>query len=204
MCHKAIRSLFLCSIVLTLLPGLWAQPNAFRPAAKTLTVSVTGKLGPVLSGGDPLGLNGESGSLTLKASESLSPTKSTSTTATYTLPAGAVSIKFGTNKFKTTSKSTLEIKLTSTADVAILTATGPDDLKLTLTASLAPKSWTNSVLKHPAPFTPSPQTLKSATKAGGGGSQVKYVIDGESSELGLKGSISNSDASDESLYDAEQ
>ncbi|HEX8815853.1 MAG TPA: hypothetical protein VF753_10165 [Terriglobales bacterium] len=200
----AIRTLFLCSIVLTLLPGLWAQPNAPRPTAKTLTVMVTGKLGPVLSGSDPLGLNGESGTLTLKASEGLSPTKSTTTTATYTLPVGAVSIKFGSEQFKSTTKSTLEIKLTSTADIAILSATGPEGLKLTLTTSLAPKSWTTGVLKHPAPFTPSPQTLKSATKAGGGGSQVKYAIDGLSTELGLKGSISNSDADDDMLYEAEQ
>jgi hypothetical protein len=201
--RKPIRSLLICSTILTLLPGLWAESRN-APAAKTLTISVTGKLGPVLSGSDPLGLNGESGTLTLKASESLSPVKSTKDAATYTLPAGAISVKFGSNQFKTTTTSTMEIKLTSTADLLTLTATGPDDLKLTATASLAPKSWTSGVLKHPAPFTPSPQTLKAASKAGGAGSQLQYEIFGETTVLGLSGNISNSGADDEWFRDAGQ
>jgi hypothetical protein len=199
--RKTTRSLLLCSLVLTLVPGLWAESQP-ASAANTLTVVMTGKLAPVLSGSDPLGLNGESGTLTLKASESLSPTKTTTNSATYTLPAGDISIKFGSSKFKTTTTSTMEIKLTGTADIVILTATGPDGLKLTATASLAPKSWKSSVLKHPAPFTPSPQTLTAATKAGGPGSQLQYVIEGQTTVLGLSGSISSSDLADES-YDGE-
>jgi hypothetical protein len=201
MLHKSIRSLSLSLLVFALIPGLWAE-SRHAPTAKTLTVMLTGKLGPVLSGSDPLGLNGESGSMTLKVSESLSPTKSTGTTATYTLPAGAISIKFGSNQFKTTTKSTMEVELNKSADLLILTATGPDNLKITATASLAPKSWTNNVLKHPAAFKPSPQSLKAAAKAGGPGSQVKYEIFGGTTVLGLNGSISNSDAVEE-FYDGE-
>ena len=164
------------------------------PAAKILTITIKGTLGPVLSGGDPLGADGKAGKLNIKASESLNPTKHTSDSATYTLPAGAVTVTVGSQKFQTSSKSTMTVKLTSTADILTLKATGPDNLQVTGLAYLQSGSWTNAVLKHPATFTPSPQKLTAAKTANGPGSKVSYTIFGSTTVLGLNGNASSKDA----------
>jgi hypothetical protein len=163
------------------------------PSSKTLTIEVNGTLGPILSGSDPLGLNGQGGTLTMMAKESLKPKKHTSNSATYILPAGAVVVTVGTNKFQTTTPSTMQITLTSTADILTLTATGPDQLKVVGTSDLQAGSWTKSVLKHPGLFQPSPQNLTAAQKANGPGSKVKYTIFGSATVLGLSGTASCSD-----------
>lgn len=205
MYSKMIRCVTLSTAVLLVASSVWAQPTAHRaPAAKTLTITIMGTLGPVLSGSDPLGLNGDNGTMTVKASESLSPTKHTSNSATYTLPAGAITVKVGSEKFQTTSKSTMTVKLTSSADILTLIAKGTIDgfnFQVTGTAYLQPKSWTNNVLKHPTTFSPSPQNLTAAKKANGPGSKLEYTIQGfGSTVLGLSGSASNSDSTDDLLY----
>ena len=169
---RTICCLALCAALVLAAPGLWGQSDAIvrrAPAGKTLTMTIMGTLGPILSGSDPLGLNGQNGTMTLQASESLSPTKHTSNSATYTLPAGAITVKVGSYEFKTTTKSTIIVKLTKSADVLSLNASGPDGLKLTAIADLQPNSWTNSVLKHPTTFSPSPQDLSAAKTANGPG-----------------------------------
>ncbi len=165
-----------------------------QPASKTLTIVVKGTLGPILSGQDPLGADGQGGKLTVKASESLSPQKHTSNSATYRLPAGAMTVTFGSNHFQTTSPSTMTVKLTSTADVLTLVASGPDKIEVTGTAYLKTGSWTTAVLKHPTVFKPSPQTLKSAKTASGPGSKVKYTFFGSPTVLGLTGNATCSQA----------
>ncbi len=165
-----------------------------QPASKTLTIVVKGTLGPILSGQDPLGADGQGGKLTVKASESLSPKKHTSNSATYSLPAGAMTVTFGNNQFQTTSPSTMTVKLTSTADVLTLVANGPDQVQVTGTAYLKAGSWTSAVLKHPALFKPSPQTLKPAKTASGPGSKVKYTFFGSPTVLGLTGNATCSQA----------
>jgi hypothetical protein len=167
-----------------------------RAPAKVLTIIIKGKLGPILSGSDPLGLNGDSGSLNIQASESLSPKKHTSDSATYVLPAGAITITFGTEKFKTTSTSNMTFKLTSQADTLTLAAAGPDGIQVTAVAYLKTGSWTTGVLKHPAPFQPSPQNLTAAKSDNGPGSKVSYVFEGGTTVLGMKGRASNSDPED--------
>jgi hypothetical protein len=187
---------------------IWAQSaeiatldSKIVPATHTLTITLKGKLGPVLSGPDPLGLNGQAGSITVMASRSLSPTKHTSDSATYTLPAGAITVQAGGNKFSTNSPSRMIIRLMSTADTLTLIVAGPNGLMATDTTFLKTGSWTNSILKHPTVFKPSPQRLTAAKSAGGSGCKVKYTAFGSSTVLGFSGTGSNSSTVDAVLPD---
>jgi hypothetical protein len=191
--------------VLVLGSTIWAQSieGSVVPATKTLTITLKGTLGPVLAGTDPLGLNGQSGTVTVMASESLSPTKHTSTSATYTLPAGAITVTAGSHKFTTKSPSKMIINLTSTADTLTLIAAGPSGFLVTDTTFLKAGSWTTTVLKHPKPFNPSPQKLTSAKNATGPGCKVKYVIFGTTTVLGFNGTGSSKAAIDPVLPDEE-
>jgi len=172
-----------------------------NPATHTLTIMIKGTLGPVLSGSDPLGLDGKKGTVTVMASESLSPTTHTATSATYTLPPGAITVTAGSNKFTTKSPSKMIINLTSTADILTLMASGKDGLMVTDVTYLKAGSWTTAVLKHPGVFTPSPQTLTSATTANGPGCKVKYTIFGSTTVLGFHGTGSSSSTVDPVLPD---
>jgi hypothetical protein len=197
---KIIRkSALLLIAVLVLGCTTWAQSidltavsSRLVPADHTLTITLKGTLGPVLSGSDPLGLNGQSGKVVIMASESLSPKKHTSTSATYILPAGAITVTAGINQFTTNSPSKMIIKLTSKADTLTIIAAGPDGLMVTDTTFLKTASWTDAVLKHPTVFTPSPQKVKSAKTSSGPGCKVKYTVFGSTSVLGFAGTASNS------------
>lgn len=164
--------------------------------AANITYTITGTLGPILSGSDPLGANGETGTLTAVVSTSLTPTSHTSTSATYTLPAGAITVNIGGTIYGTTGTSTLKYTFPAAGpDTMVITTTvSVDGLSGTVvgTASLAKGSFTSAVTKHPQKFKPSPQTLKAATKAGGAGSQVKYTVPIlGTTVLGLAGTASN-------------
>jgi hypothetical protein len=195
--------------VLALGSTLWAQSTEVAPTdilvptAHTLTMTFKGSIGPVLSGSDPLGLNGQSGTVTIQASESLSPVKQTATSATYKLPAGAITVVAGSNKFKTASSSTMIIKLTSTADILTLVASVQDifTVKVMDTTFLKAGSWTTAVLKHPTKFKPSPQKLTSAKTAGGPGCKIKYTVEGSTTVLGFSGTGSSSQTVDPMLTD---
>ncbi|MGA3092575.1 MAG: hypothetical protein ABSD75_28575 [Terriglobales bacterium] len=180
-------------------------------ATSTLTINIKGTVGPLFSGTDPLGLDGKDGSIKLVASESLSPTKHTSTSATYSLPAGAIVAKGGKGALSTKTPSTMTIKLTKTADILTLVFAGPKGLMVTNTTFLDPDSWTTAVLKNPGVFKPSSQKVTSATSAGGTGCQVEYTIDGTTTVLGFSGTASSSATVDPALpevdlsqYDSEQ
>jgi len=184
--------------------AVWAQSveiSAVSPATHTLTITIKGTIEPILSGSDPLGLDGKSGVVTLMASESLSPTSHTSTSATYKLPAGAITVTAGGKKFTTKSPSKMIIKLTSTADTLTLILTGPDSAVVTDTTYLKANSWTTAVLKHPGVFSPSPQKLTSATTASGPGCKVKYTVFGSTTVLGFHGTGSSSATVDPVLPD---
>ena len=205
MLHK---SALLLIAVLVLGCTTWAQAidvtsvdPSLVPATHTLTITLKGTLGPILSGSDPLGLNGLSGTVTLMASESLSPKKHTSTSATYVLPAGAITVKAGSNQFTTNSPSKMIINLTSMADTLTIIASGPSGLVVTDTTFLKTGSWTTSVLKHPTVFKPSPQKLTAAKSANGPGCKVKYTILGSTTVLGFKGTGSSSATADPVLPD---
>jgi hypothetical protein len=164
--------------------------------AANITYTISGTLGPVLSGSDPLGGNGQSGVLTAVVSTTATPTSKTKTSATYTLPAGAVTVTIAGTAYATTGTSTLKYTFPAAGpDTFVLTSTvSADGINSTIvgTASLAKGSFTAAVTKHPQKFTPSPQTLTAATKAGGAGSQVSYTasILGKT-VLGLAGTASN-------------
>jgi hypothetical protein len=164
--------------------------------AASITYTVTGTLGPVLSGSDPLGANGESGTLIATVSTTLTPTSKTKTSATYTLPAGAITVNIGGTVYGTTGTSTLKYTLPSTGSDTMVFTTNVSLLGFTGTvvgtASLAKGSFTSAVLKHPQKFTPSPQTLTPAKKASGAGSKVEYTVAIlGSTTLGISGSASN-------------
>jgi hypothetical protein len=205
MLSKMLRTSALVLIAVVVLgSAVWAQSmdiTAVSPATHTLTITIKGTIEPILSGSDPLGLDGKSGTITIMASESLSPTTHTATSATYTLPAGAVTVKAGGKKFTTKSPSKMIIHLMSTADTLTLIVNGPDGAVVTDTTFLKTGSWTTAVLKHPGVFTPSPQTLKTATTAGGPGCKVKYTVFGSTTVLGFHGTGSSSATVDPVLPD---
>jgi len=176
-------------------------PLLAQEASTTLTINISGTLGPILSGLDPLKGDGGVGSLAITASESLSTTSVTATSATYKLPAGAVSVTVGTTHYVTTSPSKLTIRLTSTADILIVSTVGPLNAKITGTAYLAAGSWRHAVLLHPTTFSPSPQNLTPAATAAGPGSKVKYTLFGATTVLGITATISDKVAADPVLPD---
>ena len=206
MLSKVLRTSALILVALVVSSSaVWAQSvdvAAVNPATHTLTIKVKGTIGPVLSGNDPLGFDGKSGTVTLMASESLSPTKHTATSATYTLPPGAIKVTAGSNKFTTKSPSKMIIKLTSTADIlTVIVVDKSTGLTVTDTTYLQAGSWTTAVLKHPGVFTPSPQTLTSATTANGPGCKIKYTIFGSTTVLGFHGTGASSSTVDPVLPD---
>ncbi|HEY5048221.1 MAG TPA: hypothetical protein VII49_09395 [Rhizomicrobium sp.] len=171
-----------------------------RPSA-TLTIVVDGTAGPILKGNDPLGLNGQSATITLLASESLKPVKHTKTSASYKIPAGAITLVFNGNSYQSSAPSKMTVKLGSKADTLTLVSAVTKDgvtVMFTDTTSLAAGSWANAVLQNPVPFEPSPQTLASPA------SRVKYAGSFTGTTvLGISGTASNSDAPDPVLPDDE-
>jgi hypothetical protein len=164
----------------------------FPLMAASVTYTVTGTLGPILSGSDPLGANGQSGTVTAVASTSLNPISKTSTSATYTLPAGAVTVVIGGTSYPTTGTTSMKIteSASKTNSMVFTTTVSVDGVSGTIVATvdLAKGSFTASVLKHPTAFKPASQKLTAATKAGGPGSQVSYkaILIG-TTVLGLSG-----------------
>jgi len=181
------RLLLFGTIVITGLCPLLAQnfPDT------TLKYDFNGTIGAVLSGSDPLGASGGTGVLTMVASESLSPTSTTSDTATYTLPAGAITVTVGGTTLTTKSASTLKIAIPPTGgDSVVLTASITElGIKLTVTGSayLRKGSFTSAALLHPTTFSPAKQTLTAATGTTGAGSRITYTALGSTTVLGFSG-----------------
>jgi hypothetical protein len=163
--------------------------------AASITYTISGTAGPVLSGSDPLRADGKSGNVVAVVSATLKPKSHTATSATYKLPAGAVKVTLG-GKSYTAKASTLKYTFPAAGpDTMVFTApVTADGVSGTVvgTVSLAKGSFTHLVDKHPQKFTPSPQPLTAATTAGGPGSQIKYTapIVG-TTVLGLSGTASN-------------
>jgi hypothetical protein len=209
MLSKAAHNLaWMFAIVIVLGCTVWAQSSevdtAVVPETHTLTITLKGTIAPLLSGSDPLGIDGTKGTVNILASESLKPTKHTATSATYTLPAGAITVTAGTHKFSTKSPSKMVIDLTSTADTLTLIVAGKVEgvsLTVTDTTYLKAGSWTTAVLKHPTTFTPSSQKLTAAKTATGPGCKIKYTVFGDTSVLGFSGTGSNSATEDPVLPD---
>ena len=182
------RSLSLCAAVFIL--GLCPL------MAASITYTISGTLGPILAGSDPLGANGESGVLTIVTGAGLTPTSTTSTSATYTLPKNAITVNIGGTIYGTIGTSTLVYNFPASARDTIVVTTNVSvsgiNGKVVGTASLAHGSFNAKVKNHPQKFTPTPQTLTAAKKAGGAGSQIKYTVPFlGSTVVGLNGTASN-------------
>jgi len=168
------------------------------PAAKTLTITLDGTLGPVLSGNDPAGLDGKSATVTAVASESLNPYRHTAKSASYRLPVGAITVNVNGTNYTSTSKTEMMIKLTGHADMLVFKSTlkiNGFSVPVLDTTSLQTGSWTAAVLQHPAVFSPSPQNLTSPS------STFKYTFSGDTTVLGVTGTASSSDAADSGIAD---
>lgn len=173
---------------------LWLGAPAALPAAKVLTIAISATLGPVLRGSDPLKFSGQTGSVTIQASESLAPVSHSGNSATYSVPPGAITVVFFGKPYTTTMSSGVSVKLTPTADVLTIAYSDQSSTGYILTASLAAGSWNRMVLFHPLPFSPTPQLLTAATTAGGPGSEFTYRVSGGTMNvLGLNGSASSGD-----------
>ena len=163
-------------------------------SAAGIKYTITGTMGPVLSGSDPLGADGESGEVIALVSNTLTPTSTTATSATYSLPAGAVTVIINGTTYKS-GKSTLAYSFPPAGpDNMVFSAkVSVDGIPATVvaTVALAKGSLTALVTKHPQKFKPAPQSLAPATTATGPGSKVKYTAFGNSTVLGLTGSASN-------------
>src|SRR5579862_3096275 len=141
----------------------------------TLTYTISGTLGPVLSGSDPLGANGESGTITILINQGAKPKSTTATTATYGVPAGAVSADIGGTTYTSTSPSSMKFSVPASGPdtITVTSSFTVDGLPATIVgiASLASGSFVRAnILKHPTVFKPTPQNLTPATSANGPGS----------------------------------
>jgi len=136
-------------------------------AAYTITYSLNGTLGPNLNNGaDCLGLDNQSAVATAAVSSTAKPTSTTKNSATYTLPAGAVTATAGGLNFVSTSPWKMVYKLTSTGDSLTLSGIGPLSSTVTANSALVVDSFPKTVLGstgHPAPLgkSHSPQNLTS-------------------------------------------
>jgi len=180
--------------------GAWSQ-DARTPPGSTLTITLSGTAGPVLSGSDLGHVNGDSATVSILVSEKASPIAHTTNSATYKIPAGAITVTFNGANHQSTAPGRMKISLTKKGD--ILTVTGAFSLNgfpITVvdTSRLAKNSWTTAVLTHPGPFTPSPQNLKPATTASGPGSKIKYTITSfnQTTVLGITGTATSGSSAD--------
>jgi hypothetical protein len=172
--------------------GAQARDARLLPA-QALTIVVDGTLGPVISGSDPAGLDGDSATVTITASEKLKPYKTTGKSASYHIPAGDITVDVNGTDYMSTSQSSMTVKLGSKADLLTFKASLEIDgfrVSVSDVSSLQTGSWSKSVLQHPAPFSPSPQDLTEPS------SNFTYTVFGETTVLGVTGTASNSDAPD--------
>jgi hypothetical protein len=167
----------------------WAEAGA-APSGKTLTITLDGTLGPVISGNDPAGLDGQSATVTVIVKESIGPYKTTASSASYHIPAGDITVSVNGSNYTSTSRSTMIVKLGHKADLLTLKAKLDilgHAVNVSDTSALQSGSWTSGVLQHPAPFSPSPQDLSEPA------STFTYTVFGETTVLGVAGSASNGD-----------
>ena len=179
--------------------GVWSQ-DARMPPGSTLTITLNGTAGPVLSGSDIVHANGKSAVVTILVSQRASPISHTSNSATYKVPAGAITVAFAGSNYQSTSPARMKVKLTKAASILTVTcAVTISGFPVTIvdTSRLAKGSWTTAVFTHPGPFSPSPQTLTPAKTASGAGSKIQYsAAIGGTTVLGITGTASSSSALD--------
>lgn len=186
---RELRAAALAALSFGIAIPAWAEHGAASPAS-VLTIVLNGTLGPIISGNDPAGLNGQSAMVTITASESLNPYKTTAASASYHIPAGDVTVNVNGTEYTSTSRSSMIVKLGKKADLltlkANITVLG-HKVNVTDVSALQSGSWTTDVLQHPALFSPSPQNLTEPS------STFTYTVFGETTVLGVTGTASDSD-----------
>jgi len=212
--HKNLKGVFmslrtlgvsaLAFVVSLASAGAALSQTANPPHPSTLTIVLDGTAGPVLAGSDIAGLNGKSATATLLLNETISPKSQTATSATYRIPAGAVTLVVGSKTYENASPGRMKISLGKTAEILTLTYVfSLSGLPVTVveTSYLAKNSWTSAVLTHPGSFSPSPQDLTAAATASGKGSKLQYTVEGFTCVLGISGTASSGSAPDAVLPD---
>ena len=165
-----------------------ARDFALVPGKITLSLDAT--LGPVISGQDPANLDGQSATVTVLVKSSLNPYKATASSASYHIPAGAITVNVDGTDYTSTSRSTMIVKLGKTADLLTLKAKldiSGFTVTVSDTSALQSGSWDSGVLQQPELFAPSPQDLTEPS------STFTYSVFGETTVLGVTGTASNGD-----------
>ena len=187
------RTLRVCALIafaIVSTSGAGLAQDFGQAPGKTITLTLDATLGPVISGNDPAGLDGQSATVTVIVKESLNPYKTTASSASYHIPAGDITVSVNGTNYTSTSRSSMIVKLGNKADLLTLKA------KLSIlghavsvsdTSSLQSGSWTTGVLQHPELFSPSPQDLSEPA------STFTYTVFGETTVLGVTGTASNSE-----------
>lgn len=190
MLFRTLRAGAVLALALVSTTGAGAAHVLGWSAAKAITLTLDGTLGPVISGNDPAGLDGDSATVTIVVKESLNPYKTTANSASYHIPAGDITVSVNGTDYTSTSRSSMIIKLGNKADLLIFKAKLSilgQAVSVSDTSTLQSGSWTTSVLQHPQLFSPSPQDISEPS------STFTYTVFGETSVLGVTGSASNSD-----------
>jgi len=179
----------LCVIAATGTALAFGHHHHFAPKA-TLTITLDGTLGPIISGNDPGDLDGKNATVTVTASESLKPYKTTATSASYHIPKGDIVVMVNGSNYESTSTSSMIVKLGKKADTLTLKASVDYEgykVQVTDLSTLQAGSWAKTVLEHPALFSPSPQDLTEPA------STFTYTVVGETTVLGVTGTAANSE-----------
>lgn len=207
MSYRALRVsalAFVVSVVSVASAGAAMLQSESPPKSSTLTITLEGTTGPVLAGTDIASLNGKSATATLLLNELISPKSQTTKTASYKIPAGAVTLVVGTKTYTNASPGRMTIKLTNSAVTMTLTYAfilSGFPVTVVETSTLAKNSWTDAVFTHPGTFSPSPQDLTAAATATGTGSKLQYSVEGFTCVLGITGTATSSSAPDAVLPD---
>src|SRR2546421_10976455 len=107
---RTLRAGALMAFVVLWSGAVLAGDSASAPA-RNFTITLDGTLGPVLSGSDPAGLDGQSATTTVIVKKSLNPYKTTAHSASYHIPAGDITVTVNGSKYTSTSRSSMIVKI---------------------------------------------------------------------------------------------
>ena len=186
MLYSGMRAAAFAAAAMLLSTTSDAAPS--RVSANSFIITLAGTLGPVLSGSDPAGLNGQSATVAVTVKTALKPYRTRAHSASYHIAPGDVTVTVNNTKYTSTSRSIMVVKLSSAADLlSFKAALTIDGFKVTVsdTSALQSGSWTTAALQHPQLFSPSPQNLTEPA------STFTYTVLGGTTVLGVTGTAWN-------------
>lgn len=149
--------------------------------------TISGTLGPVQAGSDPLMFNGLGFYMNVHIPITAYPTNITKKSVDYPLATGNIWIDIGDNFYTYFNAGIWKVKidLNETEDTLHVTGLDGSGRIWTVTAMLEAGSWTTAVLTHIKPFSPAPQSITAPA------SMLRYTFANEpATEIGLTGTIS--------------